>query len=105
MFPDFALTNGFDLAQWVIAAGATAGVLTPLIMSLTKASEKFGLNGKSQLAFAGVTGLLFGSVAQIALYGVPGSILEWFLLVVFALMMAGIPVGTYETIKHAAGNS
>jgi FtsH-binding integral membrane protein len=92
----------FDLAQWAVNAAMTAGVLTPFVMALTKGSEKFGLSGKSQLAFAGVVGLLLGAFAQIALYDVPDSILEWFLLALFAILMAGVPVGTYESIKHAA---
>ena len=97
----FAVSNGFDIAQWAVTSAATAGILAPFVMAITKASEIFGLSGKAQLAFAGVIGLVMGSFAQVAFFGVPDSILDWFLLVLYAVLIAGTAVGTYETIKHA----
>jgi hypothetical protein len=88
-----------EIGRWVINAGITAGVLTPLIMAVVKGSEKFGLSGMWQLGFATVFGGGTGAFAYIAFNGLPVITLDYFLLFLYVIMTAGIPIGVYETAK------
>lgn len=90
-----------DIVQWIVTTSATTGALTPFIMAVVKGSEKFGLSGKAQLAFAAVFGAASGAFASVALNGVPADVLGWFLLFLQVIMTAGVPIGTYEAIKGA----
>lgn len=91
-----------DIVQWIVETSAVTGALTPFIMAVVKGSEKFGLSGTAQLAFAAVFGGASGAFAAIALNGVPADVLGWFLLFLQVIMTAGVPIGTYEAIKSAA---
>jgi F0F1-type ATP synthase assembly protein I len=71
-------------------------------MSLTKASEKLGLTGKVQAAFALASGIIIGAVVGSAVWGIPASYQEWVLLGLFGLVIGGASIGTYEVVKHAA---
>ena len=89
----------YEIGQWIIEAGMTAGFLTPLIMAVVKGSEKFGLSGIWQLSFAAVFGGGLGIFAYIAFHGLPVITLDYFLLFLFTIMTAGIPIGVYEVAK------
>jgi len=90
-----------DIVSWIVETGAVVGALTPLVMAVVKLSEKFGLSGPGQLAFAAGFGGATGAFASVALQGVPADVLGWFQLFLTVVMMAGVPVGTYEAIKGA----
>lgn len=88
--------------EWIATAGAVAGAFTPFIMAIVQGLGKF-LSGKAQLAGAVVVGILFGLVGFFGLWGLPTSFYEGLKLLLFLAMTCGIPVGTYEAIKHASG--
>jgi hypothetical protein len=88
-----------DVVQWIVTQGVVVGALTPLVMAVVLAAGKFGLSGVYQLAFALGFGGFFGAFSFIALNGVPVDTLGWFLFSLSVIMMAGVPVGTYEVIK------
>ena len=88
-----------EIGKWIIEAGMTAGVLTPLIMAVVKGSERFGLSGMWQLGFAALFGGGLGLFAYVAFHGLPVITLDYFLMFLFIIMTAGIPIGVYETAK------
>lgn len=91
----------FDFQSWIQEALIMAAGLLPFNMSITRASEKFGLAGKPQAAFGLITGLLLGLGLQVAVYGVPADFQGWFFAGLFGLMVGGGSIGTYEVIKKA----
>ena len=88
-----------DLVQWIVTQGVVTGALTPIVLSVVKAAEKLGCAGVYQLTFALVFGGLLGAFSFLALNGTPQVLLDWFLFSLSVIMMAGVPVGTYEVIK------
>lgn len=92
----------FDFAGWLQVAIPVAALLTPINIAAVQGLGKLGLSGKAQLAGAGVTGLLLGVGASIAFWGLPATFLEWFLAVIFGLVVFGTSVGTYEAAKNAS---
>lgn len=88
-----------NILEWIVQTGVVIGALTPFVMSVVKASEKFGLSGNAQLAFALGFGAALGGFASIALNGTPANVQEAFLLVLFVIASAGTPVGFYEAVK------
>jgi len=88
-----------DLVQWIVTQGVVTGALTPIVLAVVKAAEKVGLAGVYQLVFALVFGGLFGAFSFLALNGTPVVLLDWFLFSLSVIMMAGVPIGTYEVIK------
>jgi hypothetical protein len=90
-----------DIVQWIVMQGVVVGTMTPLVMAIVKAAEKLGLAGVYQLVFALLFGGLMGAFSFIALNGSPSSVLSWFLFTLSVIMMACVPVGTYEAIKQS----
>lgn len=88
-----------DLVNWIVTQGVVTGALTPIVLAVVKAAEKVGLAGIYQLAFALVFGGFFGAFSFLALNGVPQDLLSWFLFSLSVIMMAGVPIGTYQVIK------
>lgn len=87
--------------EWLAVAGALAGALTPFIMAVVQLAGKF-VSGQAQLAAAGVVGVVFGALGFLGFWGVPVDFYTGLQMLIFVAMCAGIPVGTYEAIKHAA---
>ena len=85
--------------EWILQTGVAVGALTPFVMAVVKASEKFGLSGNAQLAFALGFGAVLGGFASVALNGVPVDVQGYFFLVLFVIASAGTPVGFYEAVK------
>lgn len=91
----------FDFAGWLQVAIPVAALLTPINIAAVQGLGKLGLSGYGQLIGAGVSGLVLGIGASIAFFGMPTTFLEWFLAVIFGLVVFGTSVGTYEAAKHA----
>ena len=91
-----------DFAEWIKQSLLFAAGLLPFNMSVVRAAEKFGINGKWQTGLAVVTGLGLGIGLQVASFGTPTDFAGWFFVVLFGLMVAGGSIGTYEVIKKAA---
>ena len=87
--------------EWLAQAGVMAGAFTPFIMAIVQGLGKF-LSGTAQLIGAVITGLVFGILGFFGLWGVPASLFAGLQLLLFLAMCIGIPLGTYEAIKHAA---
>ena len=92
----------FVLADWIKYSLPVAGTIVPLAMAVVQFAGMLGAGGKLQLAISGAVGLILGAFAQIAFFGMPDTILAWFLVLIFSLMIAGGATGTYEAFKHAA---
>jgi len=90
-----------EFIEWLAMAGAIAGALTPFELALTQYAGKF-VSGTAQLAMAGGIGVLFGVLGFFGFWGIPVSFYAGLQMLIFVAMCAGIPVGTYEAIKHAA---
>ena len=86
---------------WLAVAAALAGASTPMTMALVQLAGKF-VQGQVQLAAAAVIGGVFGVLGFLGFWGVPADFYTGFQMLIFIAMMVGIPVGTYEAIKHAS---
>lgn len=91
-----------DFKEWISQSLLLAAGLLPFNMSVVRAAEKFGINGKWQTGLAVVTGLVLGVGLQIAVLGTPSDFAGWFFIALFGLMVAGGSIGTYEVIKKAS---
>lgn len=92
----------FDFGAWLQVVLPMSVLLAGVNFAAVQGLGKIGLAGKWQLIGAGVTGLLLGFVGSFAFFGMPINFQEWFLAVVFGLVVFGESVGSYEAIKHAA---
>lgn len=90
-----------DLLGWLAVSAAVIGLETPFIMALVQGLGKF-FSGQKQLIAAIVVGVVFGVVAYLGVWGVPDSLYDVFLALLFVSANAGVPIGTYEAIKNAA---
>lgn len=95
--------TGKQFLEWLGLALPVIGALVPFAIALVQFAGKLGLTGKWQLAASGVIGIALGFFASVAFFGFPHSVLDWFLAVVFGLLVFGGATGTYEAVKHAAG--
>jgi drug/metabolite transporter (DMT)-like permease len=95
----------FDFAGWLQVVLPVGALLSGLNLATVQGLGKMGVSGTTQLIGAGVTGLILGFASSIAFFGMPASFLEWFLAVVFGLIVYGGSVGTYEAVKHAASKA
>lgn len=96
--------SGQEFLDWLKVLLPVAGPLVALAFAIVQYSGNF-VTGKAQLAVSGATGLLLGFFASVAFFGFPQTVLDWFLAVVFGLVVFGGATGTYEGVKHAAKKS
>lgn len=92
--------NGFDFAEWLQIVLPTATLLAGINVAAVQGLGKW-VQGTAQTAVAGVVGLALGFAAGIAFFGIPTDFLGWFLNVIYGLLVFGVSVGTYETVKAA----
>jgi len=94
--------NGFefDMIAFLSAGKENAGAVIFLVLVLTYVAGLFGAKGKVQLVCALVIGALLGAAFQVASVGTPVDFTGWFWLVIYALVMAVLPVGAYEFGKN-----
>ena len=97
--------GAFDFAGWLKEALVIVTVLLPINLSLTRASEKFGLAGRWQAVFALGMGLGLGVATSLAVWGFPVDYRGWFLVTIFGLIVGGTSIGTYEVVKKAASKA
>lgn len=90
----------FGVMEFLLAGAELAPIVIFLVLSLTYLAGMFGLEGKAQLAFALIAGLIFGGGLQMAETGMPTNFAGWFWLVVYAGVLATIPSLLYEQTKE-----